>query len=273
MIREAIEWLLFPNRSGEGVPARRMGYVAEQIGLIARHRRHGGAWADHLEHSRRAIADVAAEMGGGERCVVLGSGALFDVPLDDLASRFREVVLVDIAHPWRAVRAARGHPGVRLAGADLTGIAAALRRIRASDALPEPEPFDLDRLGIAGPVDLVVSVNLVSQLPIVPLGVARAKRLAEEEALEAFGHRLVEAHLAGLRAVEGRRVLIGDIERLVYDPGAEKPETGTGVGRVSALFDVDLPEPDRAWWWDIAPRGEMDRRYAVANRVGAWLDF
>jgi len=281
MIREAIEWLLFPANGTVGGLARRMGYTAEQVGLMARHRRHRRAWAAHLDASRQAIAAVAAEVAGeignGGRCVVLGSGALYDVPLDDLVDRFAEVVLVDIAHPRAAHRAAQsavtGEAGVRLVRADLTGIAAALAKLGPAEPLPVPRPFALSALGVEVPVDLTISVNLLSQLPIVPLGRARKARLADEETLEVYGRRIVEAHLEGLRALPGRRVLLSDIERLVYDPAREAPGSGNGVGRVSALFDADLPPPDRQWWWEIAPKGEMNRSYAVANRVGAWLDF
>ena len=273
MIREALEWLAFPRLGKAASSTRRGGYITEQIGLLARHRRHRVAWAHHLDQSRRAIAQAAEEMIRGHRCVVLGSGALFDVPLGALTQRFQEVVLVDIAHPWQAVRAAKQYDAVSLVTADVAGVAQAVSEISPEGSLPPAQPFCLGEMGL-GESDLLVSVNLLSQLPIVPLGLARDRRLADEDTLERFGTAIVEAHLAGLRGHQGRIVLISDLERLVYDPGQENAEDdASGVGRVSAIFEAEVPMPDRSWWWNIAPKGELDRRYSVANKVGAWLDF
>lgn len=72
------------------------------------------------------IAKAAVDCPGTGRAVVLGSGSLFDVPLDALAERFGRVDLVDLAHPRSARLAAQRRPNVRLVEADVSGVARAV---------------------------------------------------------------------------------------------------------------------------------------------------
>lgn len=115
----------------------------------------GRAAAAPLERrTRRARAVIAAVAEAAPRrgcAVVLGSGLLDDVPLDRLAAPVARVSLMDAGHPWPARLAARAHAHVSSVIAEISaGLTGGLVEICAD-------------------ADLIVSANLLSQIPIVPL--------------------------------------------------------------------------------------------------------
>src|SRR5205085_11196261 len=135
-----------------------------------------------------------------------------DIPLDDLARDFREVVLVDLIHPLRARWPRRRFGNVSLLRADVSGVAEqayrAAREARANLPRAEPSLFVGDDR-----VDLVVSVNLISQLPHVPAEYLLKAGVHAPALVEAFAHDVVQNHLEYLRRLPGVVALVGDIER------------------------------------------------------------
>lgn len=237
---------------------RRLGYVRESVSLLARSRRCRHAWAPHLGAARDCVLDAFRELPRRRVAVVLGSGLLDDVPLAALAAGFAEVRLVDAVHPWPTRRAVRRFANVRLVSADIGGTTDLL--LGRSERLVDPLP---DLCG--GPeVDFVVSANLLSQLPILPLD-----RLGSRgrEGPPGLGRRIVAAHLRGLADVRARVCLVTDIEEREYD------RRGAVTERLDLMHGLVLPPPDRAWDWDLAPFGEAarDRRTVHAVRAyGNW---
>ena len=257
MIREWLErWLTPAERS-----VRHLGYVSEVVAIGARERRHRTAWAAHLA-ATRAFVDALAT--GGEHLVVLGSGRLLDVPLETLAPRYARVTLVDCVHP-RAARgraAALGH--VVCHEADVTGCVAALAR--GGSTLPSPcRPTCLDALP---PPTATLSLNLLSQLPVMPLQRLEALGISTERQ-STFGRALVDAHLAWLADLPGRTALITDVRR-EYRQG---PAGAQLTELEDALHGARLPPPDARWDWAVAPRGEIAPDLALSLVVHAWADW
>ncbi|HIJ39189.1 MAG TPA: hypothetical protein HPP80_09875, partial [Rhodospirillaceae bacterium] len=154
MIREFLSFVTARASSH----ARRFGYVQESIAIDARYRRCAKAWASHLHSCHSAIGEAIRRCPGHDRAVVLGSGALYDIPLPHLAGSFREVVLLDIYHPPKARRQMRQWPNVRAIECDLLGLAEpALATVQA--------PLLSAWRQQIGAVDLVISSNLLTQLP------------------------------------------------------------------------------------------------------------
>ncbi|HYG90153.1 MAG TPA: hypothetical protein VD978_28305 [Azospirillum sp.] len=258
MLRELWEYLTTPASR----TARRLGYVAKAVALGARHRRQRRAWTPHVEAARRFVLDAAAQAAPG-RALIAGSGRLIEVPLAELAARFDAVVLADLVHPRAVRRQARRFGNVTLAEIDLTG---ALDRMEdrgadgvLSPAPPDPIPPDLGRF------DFAVSCNLLSQLPLLPLE-ALERRGVGEAPRAAFARALVTAHLEWLRGCADVAALFTDTERHWL-------EHGRPVAHNESLWGVPLPPPDLTWAWDIAPRGEEDRRLDLRLTVAAWRNL
>ncbi|GJD52639.1 hypothetical protein OPKNFCMD_5405 [Methylobacterium crusticola] len=260
MLLDLLHWLTLPAPLAQ----RRLGYVRDSVQLASRSRRCRAAWAPHLAAARAAVRAAVAGTPGRDTAVVLGSGLLDDVPLADLAAAFRRVVLVDAVHPWRARLRARRHPNAGRLTADLSGTQdLLLSRGGALGAMLPP-------VCAAPGTDLVVSANLLSQLPIRPVArLEAAGRLGPWTAAqaEAFGRRIVAGHLDALAALPARICLITDLDE------TEEDRAGHVLDRLDLLYGVRLGAPERSWTWTLAPFGEVARDRRLLHRVAAFPDW
>jgi len=231
---------------------RAMGYLHEQLSIKARRDRCRQAWEPHLERTKDVIRAAVRRCPARRKAVVFGSGMLYDVPLSELAAAFAQVVLVDVVHPlgagWRLAN-------VSALAADVTGTAKTVYRIgrRGGQSLPRvaPQMFCDDP-----EVDLVASVNLLSQLAYIPCKYLSERGTYPAEEITAFGRDLVRAHIDYLKRLPGVVTLVCDLERLTVD------RSGALVERLSALRGVKLPWSGEEWTWDLAPRPEARTIYS-----------
>lgn len=248
MILEALEYVTTPCPGW----ARRLGYLSEAIAIRHRARRCRENWAPHLIHTKQAI--LAACPNNCDEAVILGAGLCHDVPVLELAKRCRRITLVD------AVRL-RGVPlpsNVSFRTLDVHGIAESLDR---GISLWERRTSPLSRFQSA---DFIVSVNLISQLPLLPI------RRIEQEGLSTplFEHgirgKVMREHVSDLKLHPGRALLIGDARRRQFDPA------GTLVSDENLAAEALLPAPDTDWTWQIIPPGETRDGMTVESTVGVW---
>lgn len=262
MLREAFEYLTSPCDP----LARRLGYLSEAVALGSRHRRQRRNWAPHVAACRRFIVQAAEQAPKGGRAVVVGSGLLIEIPLEELAARFDEVLLVDIVHTRSVRKRVARMPKVRLAALDVTGALAPLDRALEQGQEP-PREFAPPALpASAAPCAFAVSCNLLSQLPLMPLDAIERRAPAIPDAARlAFAQRLAADHLRWLAGLAQRAALFSDVESLWLSGGAV-------VEREDSVWGLPLPAPDMSWLWDIAPAPEEDRRRDLRHSVGGWFD-
>jgi len=246
--------------------ARKLGYLKEAIAIGARQKRLAGAWAPHLDQSQTLIREAMDQCGRRRTALVLGSGLLLDIPLAELSRQFEHVVLADVVHLRAARRQAAAFANVTLAAEDVTGMAADFDfRVSSGwqgDPVPDPTVF-LDRPGI----DLVVSANMLAQLPIFPAAALQRRTRLDGEPLEDFCRAVIAAHLAYLRRFDAVVCLITETERAALD------KDGVVVQRQDALYGTELPGRGTQWNWDLAPLGEVSRTHAMRNRVVGFRDI
>ncbi len=236
---------------------RAMGYLDEQVSIKARYDRCRRAWEPHLERTKDVIRAAVRLCPMKRKAVVFGSGMLFDVPLSELAAEFAQVVLVDVVHPmgagWRLAN-------VTALASDVTGTAETVHHLakRGGEPLPRfvPQAFCDDP-----EVDLVASVNLLSQLPYIPCKYLSDAGTYKAEDITGFGRDVVLAHIDYLKRLPGVVALVCDLERLTVD------RTGALTERLSALRGVKLPWSGEEWVWDLAPRPEASPIYSYQRRV------
>jgi hypothetical protein len=250
------------------VPAdyvRELQFDAASAEVEARYKRCATHWAAHLERTRSVILRAARLAQGSGRAAVLGAGLLHDIPLAELSAQFEEVVLVDVVHSRACRLRASIYPNVRCLEADVTGTAPHLVQARKTGGpLPRITP-DLFR---GEPVDLVVSVNLLSQLGCAPASFLAASHAPGE--IRSFQRHLVESHLAYLRHFPGHAALITDVA------WSSRPVAPTGAlqtARRDVLHQVNLPPPAETWDWLIAPAPESDPLHDVIAHVAAYPDW
>lgn len=237
---------------------RRMGLVADAIGLWSRGTRQRRDWRPHEARCHAAVRRALEGVERRRKAVVLGSGLLRDVPIQDLLSTFDRVVLVDAVHlPMVRVRMAL-RSGVTLLTRDLTGLSAWL----AGTAGERAEPL----ADLAGDpeVDFVLSANVLSQLPIgVDTFLDKVPRRADVLPKD-LAARSVTWHLADLQLFRCAVCLLTDVEMREEDRG------GRVVDRLDLTRGHALPTPDEAWDWTVAAFGEIERDRRFVHRVHAY---
>ncbi len=251
MIRELMSWLTVrcPRH------LRAMGYAREIVATEARHERLADLWAPHLSRCRAVVGQAVEQCRDRHRAIVLGAGLVADTPVDLLADLFGEVALVDVVHLGAARDAAKRHANVHLIAHDVTESLRDIHALKLEAAAPAAFLDDSQ-------IDLVVSANIASQLPLLPMHHLERHGVSERDS-EALGQRLITAHFHWLSQFDAQVALITDIERIIRN------RDNATIGTVTALLDAEVPALDEDWLWEIEPIGEVDHGHRVTNRVGA----
>jgi len=243
---------------------RRLGHLREAVAIHARHGRCVQAWKGHLQNTKDFVLHTAESCLSRRTCIVLGSGLLIDFPLDDMARRFEEIVLVDIVHLPSVRKQAKRWPHVRTVQWDITGVAAEIARCGRNT----PAALPLSRPSIPGldeKTDLVISLNVLSQLTVcMRHHLAEELHYADAAALDAWEEGIMRDHYGMLRTLKCPVCLITDYEWNVFD------RAGSVVETVTTVRGVTLPKADREWIWDIVPPGEVSKDRSVSRKVAAF---
>jgi len=258
MISEALKYLTTPCPR----PLRAMGYLTELIALEARFRRCRSHWQPHLDKTRSVIAEAVSATARYDKVVVLGCGILTDIPIDLLCTTFAEVQLVDVCFLRQTRNALRQYANIQWRLCDITGVARPVYDWVAGkpDAESPPTPTSPGDITLAG-ADLVISANILSQLPLLPLEYLQKKKPdLDEETLFGFAEGIVKHHLEFLQTAPATICLISEVERQMCDGQ-------TVVEREDPLFGVPLVQSGEEWFWDMAPKTETAGDVDIRNRV------
>jgi len=248
VLAELAECILTPCPA----PARKLGYLKEAVAIGARFRRQRLAWRSHLENSRSVILEAAHACSAHGRALILGSGSLLDIPIEELAAMFGQVVLADLVHPLGARWRVRSLQNVSMDTVDLTGtVVEAARGIMPA---PAPPPRYLDQQW-----DLTVSANILSQLPLLPVKRLETTGAYSPGDLNIFARDIQVKHLAWMDSLPGTICLVTDTSWL------------DGDVETNPIPGIKLPQPTRAWTWHIAPRPEVHTDRDVTHTVSAFV--
>jgi hypothetical protein len=242
-----------------------MGYLRELFAIRACNDKCTQAWKPHLQQTQAVLRAAVERCPCRRKAVILGSGWLLDVPLEELAGAFAEVVLVDLVHPLATRRRAWRHANVRLLQADVTDTVEAVYRCarRRGTPLPRSQP----RLFRDDPeIDLIASVNILSQLSYLPERYLLMAGVHSPEAVAAYARPVVEAHLEYLRSLPGVVALVADVECLLVNRAGEVVESS------STVQGVPLPCPGREWIWKLAPVLYLSPHQGQHRRVVGIVD-
>jgi len=284
MIKEWWQYWTTPVHIPE---ARKMGFLHEAIAMAARRERCFSAWQSHYQKCQQAILHLAKACHSQDCLVILGAGSLQDIPLPRLSSQFKKVLLVDIVFLKESRDYAKRYPNVELHEIEITGwvapiyqrrlvrpsrIKSTLVKIAQNLGKTDPEFFEhakipspavqLAKIWAENTVSAVVSLNLFTQIPLIPVRWLIEKAQLPEQLAGEVGTMIVKQHLDFLQQQSCPVCLIADREDI------EVNQAGEVLDSWDPTWDVPLPEPETQWQWWVMPIGEYDRQKGQQNRVG-----
>lgn len=258
MLLEALHYALTRLTMQTANPAA----ARSAVSLWSRARRCAKAWAPHESMTKAAIKANCTDLERKHTVVILGSGLLRDVPIDFLAKQFRKVILMDIVHLALTKRLVRkkGWDNVVLVERDLSGLPSLLAQTIGGTPDAEIEIKPLTFLCDIPDLDLVVSANLLSQI-----GIGAERRIVSEQLPLGPKHvvQMIEAHIAGLKALSCRALLVTDTN------WTESARNGEIMDTYDLMHGVSLPPAQQQWDWTVAPFGEIARDIQVVHHVVA----
>lgn len=235
--------------------ARKMGYLYEAIAMAARSERCRFAWQPHYQQCQQAIQQAAEQTKAKGTVLIFGAGSLRDIPLTYLAQAFQRVILVDLVFLKSARAMVAPFPQVELVEADVTESLESL--YHGVLQVSQPQAW------LEQPIDLVVSLNLITQLPLIPI-----RRLAQvfqvsELVADQVGRDLIQAHLDYLQRFGCPVCLIAD--RIDREFNAQ----GELLDEFDPWWGVHFPAVEESWQWEVVPLIESGRaKKRQVNQVG-----
>ncbi len=242
-------------------PARQLGYARAAVSLWSRRRRWTREWAEHEANTRDFALKTVGSCRYRDTVWLLGGGTLSDLPLGELSGLFRRVLVFDIAWLPQARAVARRWPNVELRLADVTGVVEPLSEWRLGMPLPIPSADAMTGLDPVPP-DCLLSLNLLSQLPLLPMDYVQRQGMTVQAA-ETLGRAILQAHLQSLGNFTCPVGLVADARRVW------RSRAGEVVLSESAVLGVKLPAREKSWHWPVAPRGEIDNETGLEITVEA----
>jgi hypothetical protein len=225
---------------------RKMDYLSDQQGIIRRYMREKEGWDVHLENTKRFILKSSETKKKG-KLLVLGSGWLLDLPIDELSRNFEEVILADIYHPKQIIKKVNHLSNVRFLKDDLTGglIEFIYKNIKPgkkyllNSLIPEISTFSYS---IPEDVDFVISLNILSQLSIIIVDYLKTLPVFSDNELNEIATIIQQIHIKSLPT--NKSCLICDFEEELFD------DENKFIG-VNPLVFSDLPKGQfsEKWKW------------------------
>lgn len=225
-----------------------MRYVSDQAGIMDRYLREQGNWSMHLGNTRQFIMDAFADRDI-ETIAVFGTGWLLDLPLEELAGKYKKILLVDVHHPPQVRKKTESFQNVQLFETDLTGGGMEFCwKLSKSDLNPvdndpfiafRPEYPDLPMIP-----DASISLNILNQLDILLVDFLKRKKFRLDESwIMKFRGMIQQFHLDWITSKPG--CLVTDIAEIIAEPGLGRTE--------KSLLHADLPTGLRnlEWIWDF----------------------
>jgi len=233
-----------------------MGYYNYQQGLIFRNLNQDRGWDTHLTHCRDFILK-AIEFVKPSGITVLGSGWLMELPLAEMAERTEKIVLIDIVHPPEVFEQTKRLRNVEISEEDLSGglIAEVWKKAgRKSffNRLPSLETIVIPEYKPHEDPGMVISLNILTQLEILPEKLLRKKSKASDEDFKNFKKEIQEKHIGFLSAYPS--ILISDVAEVLIEADGSMVENST------LLAELPQGKLSESWMWDF------DLKHADYNR-------
>jgi hypothetical protein len=232
-----------------------MKYISDQQGIIERYIEEPEGWKQHLENTRSFINDCVKKYYP-KSVVIMGSGWLLDVPLNELISICERIYLADIWHPRQVRSMVQKYPNCSLVYTDLTGVVTQVynlvKKFRKTGIREPLLSIPYDKPEFPDNDSYMISVNILNQLDIILMDYIKRFIKYPDNEIREFRKKIQENHLTLLKP--GQSCLIVDQEEIVTD------------GKNQVVFNkkpvyVELPEGKKrmTWKWNFDQGGAFNK--------------
>ncbi len=247
---------------------RKFGFKKDQNGIINRYLRENGGWQSHLINTKNFI-EHSAKAKEKETCVILGSGWLLDVPVDNLNEIFKKVYLVDIVHPKQIIHKYRKYKNIEFIKVDISGYIKPVydfikknRKTKTSlNQIVQQFPDDFNKL--MNNASMIVSVNILNQLDILICDYIKKYEMYSDEEINNFRKIIQQKHIDMMP--RNKSCIITDYEELNYDDNMNL------INKKSLIY-ANLPKGKaiREWKWNFDFSKTYHNNYKTVFNVMAW---
>jgi len=195
--------------------------------------------------------------------MILGSGWLLDVPLDDLLSECKQVYLADIIHPSQVHHRVKKAKNAQLISTDISGGAIEQIYNLVKAFKKDKVQKSLDTVSLRHPdlpaVDYCVSLNLLNQLDILLIDHIKRHIFYENDEIVGFRKLIQQHHLSFLTPWSS--CLVTDVKEIIINRKKEVKEE-------KELIHIELPEGKsvKNWTWKF-DRKEYNPGYDTLMEV------
>lgn len=255
-----LEWFEYIKTRGTKT-AKDWGYIYQNVSLKFRSRRCAKAWATHNQNCQQLVRDHLNKLQP-KTVMVIGSGLLLEVPIQDLLDKTEKIYLVDLVHAPEIRKLAAKNPQITLIEKDISGLLGVLKKgggVFQVKNIPWQQlpAWDLPK------VEWVISANLLSQIPLM---ISETISMSSE-VYQKFARSVRDQHIERLLAQAEKVLLFADFETRYIARDGERLKLET--------YEVNLRslKPDREWNWEISPYGEVSRDYKIEMLVKSYWKF
>jgi len=222
-----------------------MHFLADQQGILQRYMKEATGWAAHIKHTKQEIINGATGKGNN-KCAILGSGWLLDIPMEELTARFNELHLIDIIHPTQIKNKYKNNNKIKCIECDVTGGAIneffdSVQFHKSTGKRIEPDEFKFKGFVNSEGYDYIASVNILNQLDILLIDYIKNYNIYNESELLLLRKKIQQSHIDSLP--KGKSCLVTDYEEQIFGSGVQ-PES------IRSLIHVVLPENQLINQWD-----------------------
>jgi hypothetical protein len=257
LIREILTYL---SESPLIPEAKSFGHLSESISLLSREERCKKAWFPHRTKCKEFITSHLQSAIHFRSVLVLGSGPLHEIPIEELSRKFNKVVLVDIVHLKSTKNSVKHLHNIEFVEHEISEIEHILKKDKK---LIEkiPDSFKDTDWG------LVLSVNVMSQLPLHLKTYIKKKLTGNflESQVKKYLEAVTENHLNYLTSFSCPIFLITDVET-VYTDGKD-----VLLQKDINFAHLTMPKYVDEWTWNLAPIPEFDKNIAIKMLVSAFI--
>jgi hypothetical protein len=256
MIRELFLYLTTKVRP----EAKTFGHLYEAIAIREREKRCSNFWKSHRQESKKLILEVVNSIKQKNALLILGSGPMHEIPIEELSKLFLNISLVDIVHLPETKKKYQHLKNLNFIEHDITELENSISK----------EKIILNQVPSAfleNKYDMVISANILSQLAyhLREYLEKKSSNILSPEKLDLFSEQISIDHISYLKKFICPVLLITDIETHHID------KSGKNVGLQTPYINFAFPNPIRTWDWNVAPIPEYSREISLQMKVAGFI--